>query len=85
MALYGQPFFPPWLAPWDAGITACLPAAGPQALPCLTPCHRAAPAHGNVSPAGSLLILAPLVWFHRISQAMLKWACWILTDREVDS
>uniref|UniRef100_A0A8C0Z969 Cyclic nucleotide-gated cation channel beta-1-like n=1 Tax=Cyanistes caeruleus TaxID=156563 RepID=A0A8C0Z969_CYACU len=45
-------------------------------LPLVTSCPS------GVSTAGFLLTLAPPVWFLRISKAMLKWACWILTEEE---
>ena len=71
---------------WPRGMRVLL-LASLQRIPklCLAPCHRAALARGSVSPAGSLLTPAPPVWFCRISKAMLKWACWMLTEREVDS
>lgn len=63
----------PVVAIWDVFLVPKL---------CLTPRHRGVLLCGSVSPARSLL--TP-VWFRRISKAMLKWACWILTDREGNS
>ena len=47
--------------------------------------HSALPLVTGLCSDASCLTLALLVRFRRISKAMLKWACWILTDGEVDS
>lgn len=58
----------------------------PHVRPCgvrlslLAPRVPALPPSGSVSPARSLLTLASRLWLRRISKAMLKWACWIITD-----